>query len=140
MCILCIFYIFAYNFNVAPQNRAVLDTLCLQKSNTNSGHIVLYSTLLIGHTQHPGYMRISSWPFVEKKLRKTSRQDMVFIRPPGISEGAFELRMGNIWFCKLLLLFKIRSKTDTGMQMLDCAYVSVLKEYSGPRRAGIVCK
>ncbi len=63
---------------------------------------------------------------------------MVFIRPPGISEGAFqvELRMGIIWFCKLLLLFKLRSKTDTGLKNLDCAYVSVLDEYNGPRRSG----
>ncbi len=61
---------------------------------------------------------------------------MVFIRPPGISEGAFELRMDNIWFCKLLLLFKIRKKTDTGLKELDCAYVSVLEEYNGPRRSG----
>ena len=81
-------------------------------------------------------MRISSWPFVVKKLRQSNRQDMVFIRPPGISEGTFQLRMGNIWFCKLLLLFKIRSKTDAGMEVLDCAYVSVLKEYNGSRRAG----
>ena len=81
-------------------------------------------------------MRISSWPFVVKKLRQSNRQDMVFIRPPGISEGAFQLRMGNIWFCKLLLLFKIRSKTDAGMEVLDCAYVSVLEEYNGSRRAG----
>ena len=40
----------------------------------------------------------SSWPFVSKKLQTSNRQDMVFIRPPGISQGAFELRMGNIWF------------------------------------------
>ena len=72
---------------------------------------------------------------MEKKLKKTNRQDMVFIRLPGISEGAFQLRMGIIWFCKLLLLFKIRSKPDTGVEVLDCAYVSVLEEYSGPRRS-----
>ncbi len=62
----------------------------------------------------------------------------MFIRPPGISEGAFQLRMGNIWFGKLLLLFKIRSKTDDGMRDLDCAYVSVLEEYTGPRRKGYI--
>ena len=117
-----------YNSLGAYQNRALLDTLRVQKSNTNAGHIILYSTLLIGHTDHPGYMRISSWPFVEKTLRRSNRQDMVFIRPPGISEGSFELRMGNIWFCKLLLLFKTRSRTVTGLKDLDCAYVSVLEE------------
>ena len=57
-------------------------------------------------------------------------------RPPGISDGAFQLRMDNIWFCKLLLLFKIHTKTDTGMQYHECAYVSVLEEYKGPRKSG----
>ena len=91
---------------------------------------------MIGHTEYPGNMRISSWPFVMKKLRQTNRQDMVFIRPPGISDGAFQLRMGNIWFCKILLLFKISTMTDTGMQQHECAYVSVLEEYNGQRKAG----
>ena len=62
--------------------------------------------------------------------------DCVFIRPPGISDGAFQLRMDNIWFCKLLLLFKMYTKTDTCMQYLECAYVSVLEEYKGAQKAG----
>lgn len=90
----------------------------------------------MGHTEHAGQMRISSLPFVPKKLKRSNRQDMVFIRPPGISEGAFQLRMDNIWFCKLLLLFKIHTRTDTGMQYRECAYVSVLEEYTGPRKPG----
>ena len=90
----------------------------------------------MGHTEHAGQMRISSVPFVPKKLKGSNRQDMVFIRPPGISEGAFQLRMDNIWFCKLLLLFKIHTRTDTGMQYRECAYVSVLEEYTGPRKPG----
>jgi hypothetical protein len=81
-------------------------------------------------------MRVSSFPFVERKLHRTNRQDMVFIRPPGISDGAFQLRMDNIWFCKLLLLFKIRTMTDAGMQEHKCAFVSVLEEYKGPRKSG----
>ena len=59
-------------------------------------------------------------------------QDMVFIRPPEISEGAFQLRMDN----KLLLLFEIHTRTDTGMQYRECTYVSVLEEYTGPRKPG----
>jgi hypothetical protein len=59
-----------------------------------------------------------------------------FICPPGISDGAFQLRMDNIWFCKLLLLFKVYTKTDAGMQYRECAYVSVLEEYKGPRKQG----
>jgi hypothetical protein len=71
-----------------------------------------------------------------KNLQQTNCQDMVFIRPPGISDGAFQLRMDNIWFCKLLLLFKIRTKTNTGIQQHECAFVSLLEEYQGPRKAG----
>jgi hypothetical protein len=58
---------------------------------------------------------------------QTNHQDMVFIRPPGISDGAFQLRIDNIWFCTLLLLFKILLKTDTGMHYHECAYDSVLE-------------
>ena len=82
------------------------------------------------------YLTYWTYSVSRKKLRRSNRQDMMFVRPPGISKGAFELRMGNIWFCKLLLLFKIRSRTDTELKDLDCAYVSVLEEYNGPRRSG----
>jgi hypothetical protein len=92
---------------------------------------------VIGYT---GAMRISSWPFVPKKLRQTNSQDMVFVRQPKISDSAFQLRMGNIWFCKLLLLFKISTKTNTGMQQHDFAYVSVLEEYNWPRKPGHIMK
>jgi hypothetical protein len=32
----------------------------------------------------------------------------------------------NIYFCKLMLVFKINSKTKAGMVQRECAYVSVL--------------
>ncbi len=56
--------------------------------------------------------------------------------PPGISDGVFQLRIGNVWFCKLLLLFKIDTKTDAGMKKLDCAFVSVMVEYTSHSRPG----
>jgi hypothetical protein len=66
-------------------------------------------------------MHISSWP--PKKLQQTNRQEAqdrgwVFIRPPGISEGKFQrpLRIDYIWFCKVLLLFTIETKTDVGIK------------------------
>ncbi len=34
-----------------------------------------------------------------KKMRASNRQDFVFISQPGISHGAFQLRMDNVWFC-----------------------------------------
>jgi hypothetical protein len=81
-------------------------------------------------------MRISSWPFVPRKLQQSNQQDMVFIRPPGISDGAFQLRIDNIWFCKVLLFFSIDTRTDAGMKTHECAYVSVMEEYKGPRLPG----
>ena len=27
------------------------------------------------------------------------------VRPPGIDKGGFQLRINNVWFCKVLLLF-----------------------------------
>ncbi len=143
MSIFCILFlhILQINSKYAEQNRALLDTLRIHQSNNNRGHIVLYSTLLLGHTQHKGHMRLSLGPFVPRKLQqtRTNRQDTVFLRPPGISDGTFQLRMDNIWFCKLLPLFKIHTKTDTGIQYHECAYVSVLEEYKGPRKPGHFC-
>ena len=111
-----ILHILHIHLTYVPQNRALLDTLRLHQSNNNMGHICIFSTLLIGHTEHPGHMRVSSLLFVPKQMHSTNHQDMVFILPPGISNGAFQLRMDNIWFCKLLLLFKISTMTDAGIK------------------------
>ncbi len=77
--------------------------------------IRLYTTLLIGHVKHPGQMRISCWLMTQKKLQQTNRQDWVFIRPPGISAFQLELTISGSEN-KLLLLFAIETKTDTGMR------------------------
>jgi hypothetical protein len=98
-------YILHFNTKYAEQNRDLLDTLRIHQSNNN--RIILSHTppsSLGIHSTHEGHMRVSSWPFVPRKLQQTNRQDMVFIRPPGIFDGAFQLRMDNIRFCKLLLL------------------------------------
>jgi hypothetical protein len=123
----CLFYL---------QNRALLATLRKIHATGGKGHIALFNTLAIGHTKHANEQRISCHPFVKKLLRGANRQDFVFIRPPGISHGAFELRMDNIWFCKVLLLFQIDSNTDLGWKRHSCAFVSVLEEYTGARRPG----
>ena len=60
----------------------------------------------------------------------------MLVRPPGISDCAFQLRIDNIWFCKLLILFSIDMKTYAGIKTHECAYVSVLGESKGPRRPG----
>jgi hypothetical protein len=60
---------------------------------------------------------------------------------PGISKGIYkgtsQLRIDNIWFCKLLLLFTVETKIDAGMKKQPCAFVSVLEEYKGHRRPGL---
>ena len=44
--------------------------------------------------------------------------------------------MDNVWFCKVLLLFSFVSNNDNGRKQHDCAFVSVLEEYTGRRRPG----
>jgi hypothetical protein len=68
-------------------------------------------------------------------------------RPPGLGDHPpawnlrrrfpFQLRIDNIWFCKLLLLFTIETKTDAGMKKHACAFVYVLEEYNDHRRPGL---
>jgi len=35
-----------------------------------------------------------------------------------------------VWFCRVLLLFKIKAQTDSGLKEFECAYVSVLERYT----------
>ncbi len=109
-------------------DRNYIEVHALNNSN--------YITLAIGLTKHSGEQRVSSFPFAVKRLRASNRQDYVFIRPPGISHGAIQLRMDIVWFCKVLLLFEIESKSDIGFERHACAFVSAMEEYNGQRRPG----
>ena len=120
------------------QIRSFLDTLELISLVRSEGHLRLYSSLQIGHKRFPGEQRVLCWPFASKKLRKTNRQDWVFIRPPGTPLGTFQLRMDTVWFCKVLLLFSCVSKDDNGSKLHECAYISVLEKYKGRRRPGCI--
>ncbi len=54
------------------------------------------------HTKHPWEQCISCWQFASKILKGANSQDFVFIRPPGILHGVFELWMdtfGSARFC-----------------------------------------
>ena len=118
----------------------LLQTLAVSAAMAGSGHIALFRALLIGNTRFSGVQRIQSWPFAEHRLgglNGTNRQDLVFIRPPGTQDGGFELGLDNVWFCRVLLLFKIKSQTDSGLKEIECAYVSVLEQYTG-RRAPVM--
>jgi hypothetical protein len=68
-------------------------------------------------------------------------EDFVFIRPPGMAHGEIELRMDNVWFFKLLLLFEIEFKveTDCKMKRHKCAFVSVMEEFIADRKARHIC-
>ena len=46
------------------------------------------------------------------------------------SELVMQLRMDNVWFCKVLLLFEIESKSDIGLERHACAFISVMEEYN----------
>ena len=117
------------------QINQLLQTLAVSAAMDGSGHIALFRTLLIGNTRFSGVQRIQSWPFAGHRLggpNGTNRQDLVFIRPPGTQDGGFELGLDNLWFCRVLLLFKIKSQTDSGLKEFECTHVSVLEQYTGP--------
>jgi hypothetical protein len=136
----CIFDVYLHiNTYVAyKQVRSLLDTLQVLPSAKNPGHLRIFSTLLIGHKTYAGEQRVSCWPFKTKQLQLSNRQDMVFVRPPGVRKGAFRLSMDRVWFCKVLFLFSVVSAHDQGRKQHDCAYVSVLEEYTGRSRPGCI--
>ena len=49
---------------------------------------------------------------------------------PGIDKGGFQLRINNVWFCKVLFLFSFVSQNDEERKQHDCAFVSVLEEHT----------
>ena len=94
-----------------------------------SGHFRVFGTVAIGHELHKGCQRVQCWPFKDMLYYGSNRQDFVFIRPPGLQPGEFQLSPDNVWFCKVLLLFTIQAQTDIdGSKMeFECAYVSVME-------------
>ena len=95
------------------------------------GHFQLHSTFLVGHKELPGYQRVLRHPFIGMQFRGGNRQDIVFVRPPGVRD--FRLSIDTVWFCKVLLLFSFETETDTGILRHECAFVSVLWVYdAGP--------
>ena len=110
-------------------------------SAKHAGHLRMYSTLLIGHKKYAGEQRVCCWPFKGRQLQKSNSQDMVMVRrvrPPGIDKVGFQLRIDNVWFCKVLFLFSFVSQNDQARKLHDCAFVSALEEYKGRRRPGCI--
>ncbi len=110
--------------------------LCRYYSHLQAEAISPFTTpLLLVTKKDPREQRVSSWPFAVRKSRGSNRQD--FIRPPGIARGAFEGRMDNVCYCKLLLLSEIVWKTDAVFENHARAFLSVMEEYTGCRKPGI---
>ena len=74
------------------QSRALLDTLWIHASNNNRSHIVLYSTLLIGHTLHMDRMLTSSFPLAY--VPTICAQEIAGVQSPGY--GVYQLSR-DIW-------------------------------------------
>jgi hypothetical protein len=116
----------------------------LSQSNRREGHLLLHSGLVIGHKEKDGVQRVLSDPFTsqmgrgkaQKRRKAPHRQDLVFVRPPDAAKGGFQLTMDSVWFCKVLLLFSFKTRTDSGIKEHKCAFVSVLWDYQGDRRPG----
>ena len=114
----------------------------MRRSAERAGHLQLHSSLVIGHKEKEGVQRVYSHPFANEKKKgkqgrkRGHRQDLVFVRPPGHVIGGFQLAVDTVWFCKVLLLFAFESRTDSGIKLHRCAFVSVMWEYDGDQRAG----
>ena len=114
------------------QVTALLQTLQLQDSARHRGHFALYNCLVLGHSKYKGVQRIYCNPFPAKPFYGSHRLDLVMIRPPGISDGAFVLSPSTVWYARVLLLFSASAATDTGSKAFDCALVSTLEMYDDP--------
>jgi hypothetical protein len=130
MSMFCMFilYILHINTKYAEQNRALLDTLRIHQSNNNRDHIVLYAILLIGHTQHKGHMRVSSWPFVRGNRSRPIARTWCLSARLGYLMGRFSsgwITYGSANFCSCSTSIQRQILTETGMQYHECAYVSV---------------
>lgn len=106
----------------------LLRRLYLQPAMKDTGHFRLFGTLQIGHTIYPGFQRVQCWPFPELRYYGSNREDLVFIRPPGVD--AFVLSPESVWYCRVRLLFTLSVKVDTGKDPVEmqCAFVSVCEE------------
>jgi hypothetical protein len=122
----CIFCILTQNMlnRIGPCWTVDCDSLRIHQSNNNQGHIVLYSTLLIGHTQHKGHTRLSSWPFVPRKLQQTNRQDMESIRLGYLmalfSSGWITYGSARFCSCSKSLQRQTLACSTTSVSMFQC--------------------
>ncbi len=48
--------------------------------------------------------------------------------PPNTVAANFKLTIDSVWYCKVMLLFYVEAKTDSGPKQYQCAYVSSLEQ------------
>ena len=46
---------------------------------------------------------------------------MAMVWPPGIDKGGFQLRIDNVWLCKVLFHFSFVSQSDQARKQYNCA-------------------
>ncbi len=64
---------------------ALMDTIIHCDSVKRIRHFQPNSALVIGHTKLPGVQRVLWHPFPGKQFHVEHRQDLVFVRPPGVT-------------------------------------------------------
>lgn len=107
---------------------ALLGTLTVRKAMKDDGHFRLFGTLSIGHKLYPGCQRVQCWPFEQLLYYGANRQDHVLVMPPNTVAANFKLTPDSVWYCKVMLLFDVEAKTDSGQKQYQCAYVSILEQ------------
>ena len=91
--------------------------------------ICVYSRLEIGHKDYAGSQYVYCKPF--KKFHKDLRMDYVFFVPPepfySGRKRDFEIDLDTCWYGRVVLLFRIKVKSDSGqIWECDCAMIDVL--------------
>ena len=101
--------------------------------------ICVFSRLEIGHKDYAGSQFVYCKPF--KKFRSDQRMDYVFFVPPEPfytgKKRDFEIDLDTCWYGRVMLLFRIKVKSDSGqIWECDCAMIDVLFDLKPARYAG----
>ena len=100
--------------------------------------INVYSRLEIGHKDYAGSQFVYCKPFKKFHNLKDPRMDYVFFIPPPPfytgRRGAFEIDLDSCWYGRVVLLFRMKVKADSGeIWECDCAMIDVLFDLQSNR-------